>query len=929
MLPLFFLLTNRHGHNLLFDDTASQVSIIYSLQQKGTLFSLLLSSQRENATLWQAPSLTAQVKVTASPPKYYDLQPPVDVIDKSYSKLIGLISGDLTSLKDKIKKKYGFELHEAHHYVKLTLPPPRAARSYIPKETHSTGFLPLDIMLRLSAELTQYSPKAQAYLQQVTTVMARLSASFTLLELSLIYLMYFSEQTALVRHSGNHPFSTKGRDWMIFSDWETCITKLEYVGKPSLDNQVDEWLLSPPIARDEVFYAEFIRQSNMLAREIFLDFNQSLVSDLSYTDFLTRPELWGTPGSAYVPKVSRTNKWEAYAELTDQQLKRLMTQSFSEPLKPVAKYELTKVRAVISSPLSTHLQMTYLEFFLLPALDGKDFTTLFMSPSQRRQYNRRFSTFTGEWRMPVDQSHFDWQPDMGMIYVWLALLSAYAIRLAPPRSKDDVREIVSVLFSSVNQGKLTVLTSNGPRNVMHGLPSGWKWTALLGSLINLSELRALATLTSASMTLGRPVVQGDDINLYGLSRDDLLKLVEAYAVAGFDVNPKKFWISKERDEFLRRVATSGIIAGYPARSLYKLLYQLSPPAESTKYGASLDATLTETLRLDGEGRIFLKGKYLGNVMRELDCNLSERLAQHRKSRTNELVSNWGVFLSRILPLWSSGIPAWISDWFMRDCAKATSIAWDTLSMLLSQPASLGGYNIDLGQLKSASNGRIRVQFDECLIPLAAQVRSAKDYDMKRLIDRSVKRDRYRRVFSTYPLSKATLNLWASRFGDQDMLEQLSSPHHLDDSRGFPVVVVRPSVPKNVKVVPSSSWLLSGARQALDVIRRQIPEYQLLRSPSLFEAEVAKSLGLSNTLARKILYLMKNAIQEPQSVMLDAFQMSQLSRIAVAANDHLLSVGLREWSVSRLSYDLYMWKLQSDQNLLQLFTVPYSGVYVGR
>jgi hypothetical protein len=127
-----------------------------------------------------------------------------------------------------------------------------------------------------------------------------------------------------------------------------------------------------------------------------------------------------------------------------------------------------------------------------------------------------------------------------------------------------------------------------------GILSGWRWTAFLDTMYNRAMLETAARLVPDAAILSSNA-QGDDTQVELRDVYGAHLVVAAYAALGFFVNPKKFFISRDRDEYLRQVYTQSFVAGYPARAINGILWRnpivADPPVGPTRLSEVLNAWL--------------------------------------------------------------------------------------------------------------------------------------------------------------------------------------------------------------------------------------------------------------------------------------------------------------------------------------------------
>lgn len=666
-----------------------------------------------------------------------------------------------------ICEKYGTTPELASSSLVIATLPPRAIKSYIDDKWYANEYPSLSILPTQIIMLLRFALEANTRTMRISALLRELSRlalhvqGVPDVERALILISAFSKLTAAVRHHGNSLLGTSGRGWMCFSDYETCVGKLSPISGDTLDEQVQPWLVDDPVPRQKQFYSEYSKAVAFLARQLSAVTPSRAPTPVSVGEFIKRPELWGTPGSAYgvrnvFPRIHKrlSNKWEAWAALSEHELLTLLTKPQDVSLKPVPKIELTKTRAVIAAPLSQYLKMAYLDQFIAPILQSTGWSPIMNSPSANLSVMTALSRFNGGFRMPLDQSHFDFHPDYYMIYSWLFTLIALAYSRAGSLA-NDVISVSWAMLREISYGNLTVWMRGTRVKVAHGLPSGWYWTAVLDTLINMSQLIALQNVAGIAPYFTHVWAQGDDLQLTCAADHALGELVSLYRQANFEVNLKKFWISPTRDEFLRQVYTDAKVAGYPARAVMKLCYLTTPQLDSqTLYDKLSDGrhkylftrdqagyfgrdfrivseypshSLTEEAREKEERKGREKEDnvtkneqkkqpnsscYLAD--RGLDCEKQNknntktildvngkcyghnhdvnvsRLLHIKPARLNELVSQWAVLLSRCNAISALQPGSWLVNWFVRDLSKSVSVSPELLFRYLATPKLLGG-----------------------------------------------------------------------------------------------------------------------------------------------------------------------------------------------------------------------------------------------
>jgi hypothetical protein len=171
----------------------------------------------------------------------------------------------------------------------------------------------------------------------------------------------------------------------------------------------------------------------------------------------------------------------------------------------------------------------------------------------------------------LDQKGFDRQASLAMVNIILKVIK----ELLPMEAQPYIDRLIHM----VNNSKLYFqigdeVLLNG-ETVINGVPSGWKWTALIDDLINLGEFLIAARL--ANIQYRNLCVMGDDTRVQVPTYEAATALLNAYKHMDIEVNQKLAIVSSTCDEFLRVVTESAggkkFSGGYPVRILPSILYR--------------------------------------------------------------------------------------------------------------------------------------------------------------------------------------------------------------------------------------------------------------------------------------------------------------------------------------------------------------------
>lgn len=382
---------------------------------------------------------------------------------------------------------------------------------------------------------------------------------------------------------------------------------------------------------------------------------------LTIREWAADPRNWATPGSSDSgkrPQASQdglavhvvSNKNAAAAMLPPAHVARSISTFSEQRNRAIPKHEPAKVRAVAGSDDELYWKMAYVSHWLETALSGNSMSTLYNGNRGAASIyeNMAMSTDTAAgWHLPLDQSHFDWMQNKRMIKIFCDEVAELVRTLATPRVRADLLATVALIERTLVSDEGTIIVGSEVFKVTKGVVSGWRWTALIDTAMNIGEYYAAMDLVRRSGYRGPEpdilVAQGDDDRLRCPTLELACAIVLAYKAMGFEVNPGKFFISKTRDEYLRKFAEAGIgTRGYAARSVNAVLWT-KPTSDPLPVGID---------------------------------------------RLSEITKNWSVLAGR-LPN-----PELVRPLLMRDLCGASSLDSTAVKRLLATPSTLGGLGLD-------------------------------------------------------------------------------------------------------------------------------------------------------------------------------------------------------------------------------------------
>jgi len=454
----------------------------------------------------------------------------------------------------------------------------------------------------------------------------------------------------------------RGRNLLFDGWWKEC-QYLELqggykaeVGIEAFSEEIEDWMtgqVSHTLEGSEDLFLDYFGRgaSNFLGLAPYPKVDDDRVSTIR--EWAENPNNWATAGSSSdrnrlmvmldgrVVK-ARKGKWATALILSPKVVEAMILTPAPQMNKALQKRELGKVRAVINSDLGLYFKMSYVSHWLEQAMREHPGTTLFYTSKQMLELWTNLSVTAADnhvVKMPLDQSHFDWQENFRMLLVVMKAIRAFAQRWAPLRIRDDIIRVIDLVAIAITSG--TVQVGRRFITIMKGIASGWRWTAFLDTIVNWSEIYTaeeyVKDKTGVVCVLEKQT-QGDDVRSVTPGEGQAFAIWETFVSMGFDVNPGKFFISRTEDEFLRQVGRAGNTSGYYGRAIPSLMWR-------------------------------------NPVSRDPPSGLS---------RAREQVKGWMTFHAR-----GADFETVVQD-LVVDIEKANGLSFDTVRRWLATPASLGG-----------------------------------------------------------------------------------------------------------------------------------------------------------------------------------------------------------------------------------------------
>lgn len=420
------------------------------------------------------------------------------------------------------------------------------------------------------------------------------------------YIKFMKEFTALAKKGGAYISPM----WRYLCYWETAVGYNPEADLMTLDENVQEWLVIPRangmlIGEDnylDLLYSEACR---------FFTLEWSMPSEVPTLNDWIASGTWmrGKAGSGPSTKVTiqgkrvttRKNKGVEAKYMSDINIYNEMCTPYPQRLQIMQKREPAKVRPVVKADNELFRKMDFLSEIIEEGLRGCRSSPVFMSSTA----NERLDIMIKEKlpmgiNCPLDQGNFDNNQSKNTILV--ILLAMYDVVFS--RAPKEYQMVWSAMWDSMIDDRSVVILGKKRYRWGNGLASGLRWTALLGTLLNILSFRvckSIAQYLEPGMNTFDEIHQGDDIHFKVLELKHACALVFVMRECGYNVNPMKTYFSKTRTEFLRRSYEKGCITGYLGRSMTSIRFRNPINTESLSKPARAYERVAVAMLMQGRG----------------------------------------------------------------------------------------------------------------------------------------------------------------------------------------------------------------------------------------------------------------------------------------------------------------------------------------
>jgi len=375
-------------------------------------------------------------------------------------------------------------------------------------------------------------------------------------------------------------------EWYLFIDNGILCGESEDYDKDEVNKVVDEWInieKKHTIDNNEAIFFELFEEG---VKDYINKLELRYVEDhKTYYEYLSDITRWGLSGSTSI-KLKNNNKIE-----TSKGLMKMRQTKWTNALlmdtediysktinkdhvdvKLVVKVAKGKVRKVMASDTEFYLICNYLDYYLQNTFKTFKHSTLLYNDKERILFWIDFanSSLNDKIKLPLDQGSFDQNCNLQMIMICVDNITNMLFSCGMSKNESLYwKQKVMLLFKNNY-----LIYENKKIKVKNGLLSGWKWTAMLGTMMNYAELYIVRKLEKRFFNneITDFNVQGDDILLVLMYNIIIVYFIYiVYVNMSFDINPRKFFNSRKRNEYLRKVSERGVVFGYPARTIISFL----------------------------------------------------------------------------------------------------------------------------------------------------------------------------------------------------------------------------------------------------------------------------------------------------------------------------------------------------------------------
>jgi len=327
----------------------------------------------------------------------------------------------------------------------------------------------------------------------------------------------------------------------------------------------------------------------------------------SFDEFVSFRDAWALPGASVqgtakkvVIGVGRTerkirvkNKWFAMLGDSDYKIakdcfsgKRVRVRPFVKEDEPAA------CRTVQCYDTYSLIRCSYIDQGIADLNEGGFWTSVGLGDEKKAEMRRNLASHRDRWKLCTDQSGFDTHQDKRWV--------VYALRELYAKVASVNGHMAHVIREELDSLDRVDLEWEGNRmEWKKGVLSGYKFTALVDSILNRAETRWMLERMGRS-DIHYECYQGDDavVVLENSIRKD--EVASVYAQLGLEVHPEKTWVTRGHTEYLHEIYLDGVVLGFPARAFRSIAWRKPNTNLSfNEYGPDKMKSVLDSFRMCG------------------------------------------------------------------------------------------------------------------------------------------------------------------------------------------------------------------------------------------------------------------------------------------------------------------------------------------
>lgn len=299
------------------------------------------------------------------------------------------------------------------------------------------------------------------------------------------------DQTAMAKMAGEF----LDPQWRLICYWEQLYGYFPYVGVDNMEGEARKWLETPNVLAG--FFSPDQYADEMYLLNQFWRRPAEIPSIGAWLD----TGRWvrgkaGTGEKTYVTIDGKTQKTRSMkgvdaALMTNHQIEQELYTPAREEFHVMEKSEGGKSRPVVKTSNHTNRKMDFLSEVIERGLYGTRFSTLYAGTAGNDKVDLELVELTRDrnyLKVPLDQKNFDQHQSKLTIQ---AVMGAIGDHLDSVGIPYEYTRVWKALWDSIFVYGATVKVGSKEFEWTNGLPSGWRWTAFLDTILNLASCRII------------------------------------------------------------------------------------------------------------------------------------------------------------------------------------------------------------------------------------------------------------------------------------------------------------------------------------------------------------------------------------------------------------------------------------------------------